>query len=200
MKKKIVYSKMLVEIALNERTRANEVFYKACSEDDETAERLRRDLKSVLVDLLNGNFEPVTQRLAQYAKRPTEYALRPVGPYRDGVNVKRKKVRIGSHEAIFVEIQSPGAEPEELIYGFVLLNSLKMDDIQRLDLCKVCRGLFYRKNVSGVFCGDKCRWSYYNEPERRHERYAKAVRKRLGLSTRVHRRKAFISPKRTKTI
>jgi hypothetical protein len=180
-------SRWLADIVLNRRSRAYKDLCTMATENglqsDGAAANICVELKSVLMDLLSGNFEPVNRKLAEYTSKPPVITVRPVGsprPVSFSLATTTQKVRVGDHEVIVQTSPPDKADAEEITYR-VLLRSLVSGDIQRLAICHHCRNLFYRKSLKGTWCSDRCRWAHFNQlpgrEEEAHKRYVKRVRK-----------------------
>lgn len=138
------------------------------------AARLRSEIRSVLTDLLKGNFDAVNQKIAQHTMKVPP--LIAVSPTRRGVTSGDfystvKQVRIGETDAYLETTLPNSATPEQVVYG-LLLRALESGDIHHLTLCQRCGNIFYRKS-KGKFCRDECRWNYNNHSPERKQRYLK---------------------------
>jgi hypothetical protein len=178
-------SRLLADIVLKPRSNAYKDLCAMCTdengfqseESDAVAARLRDELKSTLIDLLNArNLDAINEKLADKAPgaEPAIVALQ-VSEAKGHASShdtfwKSEKIRVGNRVLTFKKGFRADATPEQLIYG-VLRRSLESGDIARLALCEQCQKLFYRQSLKRDFCSDACRWTFHNHsPARKRQR------------------------------
>src|SRR5918993_144727 len=136
----VTNSRLLADIALNKRSRAYSDLRAICWDNnlqsDQAAIKLSRELKSVLIDLLSGNFELFNRKIAEHSTKPSVILLRPVGQSTRAplsLTATTKVIRIGERDAVIETSPSDSPDAEEIIYKLVL-RALESGDIQHLAL------------------------------------------------------------------
>lgn len=195
--------KLLAEFVTNPRSA---VYSEICAvsidenelQSDQVAELLRREIQTVISDLLSGqNFERINENLARYTVKPPEIRVRPVA-IRESVHSPdffsgRKSILLGRHRAYIDSSYEPGATAHQLIYG-VLKRALETGDIERLTICRrfACRKLWYRKSTKGEFSPSSCRWKHRNEEAKKNKEKLAADEEQRKEQKRIYRFEEFL--------